>query len=256
MGHGTATLGIITGKSIGIAPDAKWIGCVNLARNLGNPARYLDCMQFMFAPYPQGGDAFHDGDPAKGAMIVNNSWGCPEVEGCDSTTFESAVQAMETAGIFMSVGAGNTGYYGCGTISDPLAIYAESFTVGSINESGELSDFSSLGPVDVDGSGRIKPDILAPGEDIYVAVPDNQYSIESGTSFASPHVAGVVALMWSANPDLIGNISLTRQILEETATPFDGTFPSCVVDESVPNNAAGYGVVDAYAAVQRAISLK
>jgi hypothetical protein len=49
---------------------------------------------------------------------------------------------------------------------------------------------------------------------------------------------------------------LTRQILEETATPFSGAFPSCVVDDSIPNNAAGYGVVDAYAAVQKAISLK
>jgi len=53
-GHGTATLGLIVGKDIGIAPEAQWFACVNLARNLGNPAHYLDCMQFMMAPYPQG----------------------------------------------------------------------------------------------------------------------------------------------------------------------------------------------------------
>ncbi|MGI5836873.1 MAG: S8 family serine peptidase, partial [Chloroflexota bacterium] len=49
-GHGTFTLGSAVGRNgIGVAPGAQWIGCVNLARNLGNPARYLDCMQFMLA---------------------------------------------------------------------------------------------------------------------------------------------------------------------------------------------------------------
>jgi subtilisin family serine protease len=256
IGHGTATLSVITGKDIGIAPDAEWMGCVNLGRNLGNPAHYLDCMQFMLAPYPHGGNAFTDGAPSQGAMIVNNSWGCPLAEGCDAETFQSAVDAMETAGIFMSVAAGNTGYYGCSTITDPLAIYADVFTVGSIDQDGNLSDFSSLGPITVDGSGRIKPNLLAPGQDIVTAFPDNQYATMSGTSFAAPHVAGVVALMWSANPGLIGNIDLTRSILDETAAPYTGAVPECVADTSIPNDAAGYGIVDAYAAVQKALSLK
>jgi hypothetical protein len=256
QGHGTSGLSVITGKNVGIAPGTKWIGCVNLARNLGNPAVYLNCMQFMLAPYPQDGDAFTDGDTTKGAMIVNNSWGCPLVEGCDMATFEQAAKAMETAGIFMAVAAGNTGYYGCGSITDPLAIYSEVFTVGSINSAGELSDFSSLGPVTFDGSGRIKPDLLAPGEGIIMAFPNDQYTRGDGTSFAAPHVAGVVALMWSANPELIGNIELTRKILEETAAPFKGTMPTCIINSSIPNNAAGYGILDAFAAVQKAISLK
>jgi subtilisin family serine protease len=256
VGHGTAALSVITGKDIGIAPGAEWMGCVNLGRNLGNPAHYLDCMQFMLAPYPHGGNAFTDGDPSQGAMIVNNSWGCPLAEGCDAETFQSAVDAMETAGIFMSVAAGNTGYYGCSTITDPLAIYADVFTVGSIDQEGNLSDFSSLGPVTVDGSGRIKPNLLAPGQDIVTAFPDSQYATMSGTSFAAPHVAGVVALMWSANHDMIGNIDLTRSILDETAASYTGTVPECVTDTSIPNDAAGYGIVDAYAAVQKALSLK
>ncbi len=62
-GHGTHTLGIILGKETGIAPEANWIGCVNLARNFGNPGKYLDCLQFLFAPYPQNGNPFIDGDP-------------------------------------------------------------------------------------------------------------------------------------------------------------------------------------------------
>lgn len=257
QGHGTATLGIITGKDIGIAPGAQWIGCINLGRNLGNPAVYLDCMQFMLAPYPQGGNPFVDGNPSKGAMIVNNSWGCPKVEGCDTEIYRSTVGALETAGIFMSVAAGNTGYYGCSTISDPLAIYPDVFTVGSIDKNGNVSNFSSLGPVTVDDSGRIKPDLLAPGENVISAFPDNQYMQGSGTSFAAPHVTGVVALMWSANPMLIGNIPLTREILDETATKYNGTVPDCASDiTSIPNDVSGYGLVNAYAAVEKALSLK
>ncbi len=255
-GHGTATLALITGKDIGIAPDAEWIGCVNLARNLGNPAVYLNCMQFLLAPYPQHGDAFTNGDPAKGAMIINNSWGCPLVEGCDTPTYETAAIALEKAGIFLSVAAGNTGYYGCATISDPLAIYSEVFTVGSVDEAGNLSAFSSLGPVTVDGSGRVKPNLLAPGEQVVSAFPDNAYIRADGTSFAAPHVTGVVALMWSANPALIGNVPLTQQILEETAQPYQGILPTCVTDTSIPNDAAGYGLLDAYAAVQAALDVK
>ncbi len=255
-GHGTATLGLITGKNIGIAPDAQWIGCVNLARDLGNTAVYLNCMQFMLAPYPEKGNSFTDGIPAKGAMIVNNSWGCPEVEGCDAKIYKSAVDDLETAGIFMSVAAGNSGDYGCSTVTDPPAIYSDVFTAGSINEAGELSTFSSLGPVTVDGSNRVKPDLLAPGEGVVSSFPNNAYIQADGTSFSAPHVSGVVALMWSANPKLIGNIALTKKILEETADPYQGKLPACVTSGNVPNDASGFGILNAYAAVKAAIAVK
>ena len=52
-----STLGTAVGRSVGVAPDATWIACVNLPRNLGNPPRYLDCLQFLLAPFPQAGDA-------------------------------------------------------------------------------------------------------------------------------------------------------------------------------------------------------
>ena len=255
-GHGTATLGLITGKEIGIAPDAQWIGCVNLARDLGNPAVYLNCMQFMLAPYPQAGNSFSDGKPEKGAMIINNSWGCPKVEGCDAKIFQSSADALETAGVFMSVAAGNTGNYGCSTVTDPPAIYGDVLTAGSINQAGNVSDFSSLGPVSVDGSNRIKPDLLAPGEGIVSSFPGNAYIKADGTSFAAPHVSGVVALMWSANPKLIGNIELTTKLLEETASPYQGTIPACVTSTSLPSDASGYGLLNAYAAVKAAIAVK
>lgn len=249
-GHGTQTLGVILGQNTGVAPGAQWIGCVNLARNLGNPAVYLECMQFMLAPYPQGGDPFTDGDPSQGAMIVNNSWGCPEVEGCDAVVFQSVVAALKTSGIFMSVAAGNSGSFGCSTVSDPLAIYTDVLTTGSVDQFGNISSFSSIGPVLVDDSSRQKPDLVAPGEGILSSSPDGTYSTASGTSFAAPHVSGVVALMWSANPKLIGEIDATIDILKETVQPYNGSEPVCggIID------ATGAGILDAYEAVLAAMA--
>jgi hypothetical protein len=251
-GHGTHTTGTIVGAGgIGVAPGAQWIGCVNLARNLGNPPYYLDCLQFMLAPYPQSGNALKDGDPSRAAHVLNNSWGCPPLEGCDPDSLEPAVRALRAAGIFVVASAGNEGPR-CSSVSDPIAIYDASFSVGAIDQAGDIADFSSRGPVTVDGSGRIKPDIVAPGVDVRSALPGNSYGENSGTSMAGPHIAGVVALLWSAQPELIGDIDTTEQILIETARPYDGAPSGCDSSE-LPSNGVGYGVVDAYAAVQEAL---
>lgn len=256
-GHGTHTLGSALGNQVGIAPDASWIGCVNLARNLGNPAFYLDCMQFMLAPFPQDGNPLTDGDPSRSADVLNNSWGCPEVEGCDPETYLPAMRALRAAGIFVVGSAGNSGYGGCGSVDAPPAIYDEVYSVGAINSSGNRADFSSLGPVTVDGSQRVKPDILAPGEGVLSSYPGNSFEIASGTSMAGPQVVGVVALMWSANPELIGDIETTETILNETATPYQGVNQACGENSTqLPNNVSGFGVVNALAAVQRAINVK
>jgi len=252
-GHGTHTLGSIVGETVGVAPKAEWIGCVNLARNLGNPAHYLDCMQFMLAPFPQNGDPFKDGKPEKGANVLNNSWGCPVVEGCDPKTYLPAVSALKTAGIFVVASAGNSGMGGCSTVQDPLAIYEDVYSVGAVDRNGNIASFSSLGPVEVDGSGRIKPDIAAPGVDVISSYPGSTYKTASGTSMAGPHVAGVVALLWSANPKLIGDIEKTREILNETADPYNGVVPECVTRMDAPNSVAGYGIVNAYKAVEKAL---
>lgn len=252
-GHGTHTLGSILGKNVGVAPDATWIACVNLARNLGNPPAYLDCMQFNLAPFPQNGDSERDGDPKRGAMVLNNSWGCPDVEGCDPNALFAAVRALRDAGVFVVASAGNDGP-ACATIADPPSLYGDVFSVGAINRNKKLATFSSRGPVTSDGSGRIKPDIAAPGEDVLSSFPGNTYAIESGTSMAGPHIVGVVALMWSANPKLIGNIDKTEQILRETAQPANNASEKIVCGDpnATPNDFVGYGIVDAYAAVKRA----
>jgi subtilisin family serine protease len=253
QGHGTHTLGTILGSGgIGVAPGAQWIGCVNLARNLGNPALYLNCMQFLLAPFPQNGDPFK-GDPARGANVLNNSWGCPPIEGCDATVLKPAADALRAAGIFVVVSAGNDGP-SCSTVSAPLSLYDSVFSVGAVSKSGSVVYFSSRGPVTADGSGRVKPDIVAPGEGVFSSLPGGRYGAESGTSMAGPHLVGVVALLWSANPALIGDIDATEQILIKTAKPLSGSLASeCSSTGSIPNNTFGYGLVDAYAAVKMAL---
>jgi len=255
-GHGTHTLGTILGKNVGVAPEAKWIGCVNLGRNLGNPGDYLACMQFLFAPFPENGNPMKDGRPDRGADILNNSWGCPEMEGCDPNVFNQAVNALRLAGIFVVSSAGNNGYYGCESITDPIAIYDSVFTVGAIDILGEIAPFSSMGPVTVDQSGRIKPDLVAPGVDILSTMPNASYSELSGTSMAGPHVAGTIALMWSANPNLRGQVELTEEILTKTASPYVGSIPACANSNALPNVAIGYGVLNAYNAVEEALKIR
>jgi hypothetical protein len=252
-GHGTHTTGTILGANgIGIAPEAQWIGCVNLDRNLGNPALYLDCMQFMLAPFPQDGNPFTDGDPTKAAHVLNNSWGCPEIEGCDPAALLPAADNLRNAGIFVVVSTGNDGPL-CETVASPLSLYDSVFSVGAVDQFGNMADFSSRGPVTADDSGRVKPDIVAPGVDILSSLPNGTYGANSGTSMAGPHVAGVVALIWSAQPDLIGDINATEQLIIDTAQPYTGDTSLGCFSGDMPSNAYGYGVVDVYAAVKKAL---
>jgi hypothetical protein len=252
-GHGTHTTGTILGADgIGVAPDAQWIGCVNLDRNLANPALYLDCMQFMLAPFPHGGDPLTDGDPTKAAHVLNNSWGCPTLEGCDPNALLQATDNLRAAGIFVVVSTGNDGP-NCETVESPLSLYDSAFSVGAIDQFGNMADFSSRGPVTADGSGRTKPDIVAPGVQILSSTPEGTYAEFSGTSMAGPHLVGVVALIWSAQPDLIGDIDATEQLIIDTAQPYTGDTSLGCFSGDRPSNAYGYGVVDVYAAVKQAL---
>ncbi len=252
-GHGTHTLGTVLGRNgIGVAPGATWFACMNMNRPLGNAALYLDCMQFMLAPFPLGGDPFADGDPTRAADVLNNSWGCPEIEGCDPQALIAAANHLRDAGIFVAVSTGNDGP-NCSTVDAPLSLYDSVFSVGAIDRNGNVTEFSSRGPVIADGSNRMKPDIVAPGRDILSALPGGTYGALEGTSMAGPHVAGAVALLWSADPSLIGNIDRTEQILIETAKPYTGSTSLGCFEGNVPNAAYGYGIVDVYAAVREVL---
>jgi subtilisin family serine protease len=162
-----------------------------------------------------------------------------------------AVTALRAAGIFVVASAGNDGPR-CSSVDAPIAIYGDVFSVGALDRFGSVAGFSSRGPVTVDGSGRIKPDIVAPGVDVLSSLPGDTYGEFSGTSMAGPHVVGVVALVWSAQPSLIGNIDRTQQILTDTADPYTGPMDDCTGTE-IPSDTFGYGIVDAYAAVKEAL---
>ena len=278
-GHGTHTTGTMVGldgeNQIGLAPGARWIGCRNMRHGLGNPGSYTSCMEFLLAPFPHGGDPLHDGDPARGAHLVNNSWGCPTVEGCLPDTLRVAVENLRAAGQMMVASAGNDGP-GCGTIVHPPALYDASLTVGATTMGGKATSFSSRGPVEVganptpggsNGAKLGKPDLVAPGVDVRSAVPGG-YARLPGTSMAGPHVAGAVALLWSADPALIGDLDRTESILLETVRPRTvdaacaagadepGLVCGCGDDgsTSIPNNVYGWGLLDAWAAVQRVLA--
>ncbi|MEE6259240.1 S8 family serine peptidase [Plantactinospora sonchi] len=253
-GHGTHTLATaVGGEQVGVAPGARWVGCVNLDRNLGNPADYLDCLQFMLAPYPPGADPFTAGRPERAPQVLTNSWGCPPIEGCARETLRPAAAALASAGVFFVAAAGNTGPF-CGSLDDPPAPYPEVFTVGATDRNRQVAFFSSRGPAP---GGTPKPDLVAPGDEVLSALPGGGYGTQSGTSMAAPHVAGVVALMWSANPALVGDLETTGRILRDTATPVDPTFRSGqpADDCGAPSHVSGAGIVDAYAAVRTAQQL-
>ncbi|WP_018800063.1 S8 family serine peptidase [Salinispora arenicola] len=244
-GHGTHTLGSAVGRDgVGVAPGAAWTGCVNLDRNLGNPALYLDCLQFMLAPFPPGGDPLTDGRPQRAPDILTNSWGCPELEGCDPGALRPATAALAAAGILVVFAAGNTGPR-CRSIEDSPAFHPDVLTVGAVDRQRRVTDFSSRGPAP---GGGAKPDLVAPGADVLSAMPGGGYGVLSGTSMATPQVAGVAALMWSANPALIGDLPQTRRILTATASPVPVSGESCGDEAHV----VGAGLVDAYAAVRAA----
>src|SRR5438552_7191753 len=247
--HGTHTTGTAigddgAGNQIGMAPGAKWIGCRNMDRGNGTPARYIECMQFFLAPYPVGGG---QGDPTLAPDVTINSWGCPPSEGCSFDTLRAAVEAQAAAGITMVVAAGNSGP-SCSTVTDPPSLYAASYTAGAlVTGSDTIASFSSRGPVTIDGSGRIKPDISAPGTGTRSATNscDSCYTTASGTSMATPHVAGGAALLLSARPILHHDVAMQRTVLNNSAFHLNSTLCG---SSGYPNNTFGWGRLDVLAA--------
>lgn len=255
-GHGTHTIGTAVGddgrgNQIGMAPEAKWIGCRNMDAGLGKPSTYLECFQFFLAPWPYGADPMTAGDSDQAPDVMNNSWGCPTEEGCDGTEFLEVLSALKQAGIAVVAAAGNEGP-GCATISDAPAHHTDSsFVVGAVDHrNGSIASFSSRGPSAFDGS--VGPDLSAPGVSIRSAIPGTGFGSAgwSGTSMASPHVAGAVALLWSARPELRGDVDGTVSRFTSTAQTRT-TSQSCggVAGSRIPNNTYGHGILDVYQAV-------
>ncbi|HFC11292.1 MAG TPA: hypothetical protein ENJ56_00510, partial [Anaerolineae bacterium] len=257
FGHGTHTMGTMvggnqSGTDIGVAPGAQWIACRNMDVGNGTPSTYLECFQWFLAPTNLA-DA--SPNPALAPHVINNSWSCPTSEGCTTANFnllQTAIENLTAAGVLVVASASNNGN-NCAVVRTPPAMYDAAFAVGSFASGGNISSFSSFGPVTVDGSNRMKPDIAAPGSSVFSSTLTG-YGNSSGTSMAGPHVAGVVALMISANPSLAGNVTQIKQMLRDSAVPRTQT-ANCGTDtnSSIPNNVFGHGEVDALAAVQAAL---
>lgn len=231
-GHGTATTSIAVGddggdNQIGVAPGARFI----MAAVNWTPSGVLAAMQWMMAPTDLNGQ---NPSPDLRPHVVNNSWGWTT----PSTYFQGAVQAWLASGIFPVFAIGNEGP-GCGTERFPAG-YLEAYAVGAHDSNDFIASFSSRGPSPF---GGIKPDIVAPGVDIRMAVPGGAYATFSATSFSTPHVTGTVALMVSLNPEIVGKPETVRLHLNHSA--IDRSDLTCGGDP-VNNNVWGEGRLDAF----------
>ena len=231
-GHGTHTTGIAvggdsTGSSIGVAPGARWIAAKGWddAGN-GYVSTFHQIFEWFLAP---------GGNPDNAPDVVNCSWSFEEA-GCIEE-FLADIGAWRAAGIFPAFAAGNSGPFP-GTVTSPGA-YAISFAVGSTDSSDAVSDFSSQGPSPCDNG--VKPNLAAPGEAVLSAVPWG-YEILSGTSMATPHVTGAVAVLRSIAP------ALTVDELEAALTA-----GALDIESPGPDNASGSGRLDLYVSAQVAL---
>ncbi|MEE2906489.1 MAG: S8 family serine peptidase, partial [Planctomycetota bacterium] len=250
--HGTHTMGTICGgspgDSIGVAPGAHWIAGGGLdAGSIGDTvAGNLLVLEWMLDP---------DGDPSTVwdvPAVVGNSWGLLTGHGypnCDDT-FWAHLDALHAGGTVVIFAAGNEGS-GSNTLRRPGDRAINDFTTHAVaavdaeTAGWPVAGFSSRGPTycTSDGSAAIKPDISAPGVGIRSAWSDGGYGDSNGTSMATPHVAGVVALMIQACPDLTP--TEVHTILFDTASD---------LGPAGKDNDYGYGMIDAWAAVQEALA--
>ncbi|RQW98170.1 S8 family serine peptidase [Micromonospora globispora] len=239
-GHGTHTMGTMVGAGgIGVAPGAKWVAAKGCEANYCTDTSLLKAGQWILAPTDHNGQ---NPRPDLAPDVVNNSWG-----GGNTTFYQDMIEAWNAAGIFEAFAAGNAGNgFTCSTSEAPGA-QAPTYGVGAYDATGAIAYFSGFGPSLVDGS--MKPNIAAPGVNVRSAWPGGGYRAISGTSMATPHVAGAVALLWSAAPSLVGDIDATRAALNASARDVDDTHCGGTADA---NNVWGEGKLDVFAAVDRA----
>ncbi len=246
-GHGSHTMGTMvgwsptTGDTVGVAPDAEWIAAKTIC---SSPHTSNSVAAFQWAIDPDGNPSTIDDMPD----AINNSWYDPDVSNECSGIYKTTLDAVEAAGIAVIFSAGNNGP-GTSTITKPknintnnvnvmctAAIDGASYLGGNTNP---IASFSSRGPSLCGGTGSllIKPEVSAPGVSVRSSGTSTGYSVLSGTSMASPHVTGAVALLKQFAPNLTG-----KQILE--------ALYNTAVDLGTAgeDNNYGMGLIDVYAA--------
>jgi subtilisin family serine protease len=244
--HGTHTMGTVCGGApgdeIGVAPGALWISAGAIDRGGGIPRTVADAiLSFEWLIDP-------DGDPSTNwdvPDVCSNSWRVTTGHGyppCDET-FWIYLDACEAAGTVIIFSAGNEGYGGVGRPPDRATDEYRCFAVAAVDArdpSWPIADWSSRGPTycTPNGTEAIKPDIAAPGVSVRSSLPGGGYGTKSGTSMASPHINGVVALMREACPNI--GVNEVKEIIFQTA--YDLGPPG-------EDNSYGWGMVDAYEAV-------
>ncbi len=255
--HGTHCAGIAagtggsSGQYAGVAPQAKVVGVIALDGGSGDEGDLLRAVDWTI----QNKDRFS-------IDVMSLSLGGPVViPGATNNGASSISQALDVAveaGIVtvVAIGNGNLGIAAHpGSVSYP-GDSVKSITVGSVNDDHSREIYSSRGPT---GDGRLKPDVMAPGGAIMSAQANSGdgYVSYSGTSMATPHVAGVAALMLQANPNVnpTSSTDYVKQILRETS---DHKVPLDVDCGEIfsPNNCYGWGTVDLVGAVSRSMNLK
>ncbi|MEV1332142.1 S8 family serine peptidase [Micromonospora costi] len=239
-GHGTHTMGTMAGadgaNQIGVAPGVKWIaanGCCP------SDAALVNSGQWMLEPTDLNGQ---NGDVTKRPNIINNSWGTRLPS--NDPFMEDVTLAWKASGIFGVFSNGNSGP-GCQTSGSPGSL-ASNYSAGAYDVNNNIASFSSRGPGQ---NGEVKPNISAPGVNVRSSVPTNGYASISGTSMAAPHLAGAIALLWSAAPGLVGDVDGTRALLDNSA--IDSADDQCggTPDD---NNVFGEGRLDALALLNAA----
>lgn len=226
LGHGTHVAGIAAGNGTypGVAPGAKILSykIYDYEAN-GTYSSVIAAIEAAMDPNS-------DGDTSDHADVINMSLGGP---GNPDDDLSEAVDNASAVGVISAISAGNDGsalatILSPGTAATAITVAAslKSSQIGTVNQD-PIASFSSRGPVIWNNIDYQKPDISAPGVDIcsarfafthayYTSCLDQQHVRLSGTSMSAPHVAGALAILKQANPNLTP--SEAKQILKSTAT--------------------------------------
>ncbi|MFF5077391.1 S8 family serine peptidase [Actinoplanes sp. NPDC000266] len=236
-GHGTHTMGTMAGSAdIGVAPGVRWIaanGCCP------SDAALISSGQWLLEPTDRTGA---NPDASKRPNIINNSWGTTQPS--TEPFMQDVTDAWEASGIFGVWSNGNIGP-GCTSSGSPGSL-AANYSAGAYDVNNVIAEFSSRG---AGQNGELKPNIAAPGVNVRSSWPGSGYNSISGTSMAAPHLAGAIALVWSAAPALVGDIAGTKALLDTSAT--DTEAAQCG-GSTGDNNVFGEGRLDALALVAAA----